>query len=117
MRIHQHQGSVQFLLAIFALQLLSWNAGGEVWKSQELNCEISLPAGRGWNPAPAPAPILKVAMINQAEGKTIAVYVVDAPRNNQTLSSFLPGFKQSWFKEGVSTDGSEEALEIDGRDA
>ena len=64
-----------------------------------------------------PTPILKVAMRNQAQGKTISLYVVDAPRDGQSLSSFLPGFKKSWFKEGVSTNISEESLVIDGRSA
>ena len=117
MRTRQHLRSVQIAIFVCAPQLLSGNARGEVWKSQELNCEIILPSGRDWSPVPPPVPILKVAMRNQTEAKTVSLYVVDAPQNGQTLSSFLPGFEQSWFKEGVSSNRSEETLAIDGRSA
>jgi hypothetical protein len=64
-----------------------------------------------------PAPILKVAVRNITEGKSVALYIVDAPQDGPTLSSFLPGFKKSWFKEGVSSNRSEEWTTIDGRSA
>jgi hypothetical protein len=117
MRTHHHIRSLQVAIVVCALQLLASNARGEVWKSQELNCEITLPSGSDWSRVTPPAPILKVAMRNEAQGKTISLYVVDAPRDGQSLSSFLPGFKTAWFKEGVSTDRSEESLVIDGRSA
>jgi hypothetical protein len=117
MRTHHHLRLLQVAIVVCTLQLLARNARGEVWTSQELNCEITLPSGSDWSRVTPPAPILKVAMRNQAQGKTISLYVGDAPRDGQSLSSFLPGFKKSWFKEGVSTGRSEESLAIDGRSA
>ena len=117
MRTHHPIRLTQIILVVCTLQLLPWKARGETWKSPELNCEISLPSGGGWSSVPPPVAILKVAVRNQTEAKTISLYVVDAPPSSQTLSGFLPGFKKSWFQEGVSTDRSEEAATIDGRSA
>jgi hypothetical protein len=109
--------SLQIAIVVCAIQLLARNAPGEVWKSQELNCAITLPSGSDWSRVTPPAPIVKVAVRNQAQGKTIALYVVEAPSDGQSLSSFLPGFKESWFEEGLTSDRSEESLSIDGRTA
>jgi hypothetical protein len=108
---------VQIAIVVCALPLLSGTARGEIWKSQQLNCELTLPSGGDWSPVASPVPAMKVAMRNLAEAKAVSLLVGDAPRDGQTLASFLPGFKKGWFKQGVSTDVSEESMTIDGRAA
>jgi len=106
------------LIAGWILQHFSGNAQTvEVWQSQELNCAIALPISQGWSRVPQQTEIQKIAMRHDAGAKTISLYVVDAPRDAQTLRSFIPEFKTSWFREGVSTSRSEETLQIDGRSA
>jgi hypothetical protein len=107
----------QMAVVVCALPLLSGTVRGEVWKSPELNCELTLPSGGNWSPVTASVPALKVAMRNLAEGKAVSLLVGSAPRDAQTLEAFLPSFEKGWFKQGASTDTSEQRLTIDGRAA
>jgi hypothetical protein len=108
---------IQIAIAVGASLLLSSTANGEVWRSQQLNCEITLPSGGGWTSVPSTVPAIKVAVRNPAELKAIVLVVSDAPRDGQTLTTFLPGFINGVLKKGLSTDVSEDRLTIDGRAA
>jgi hypothetical protein len=106
---------VQMVLVICALLFCSRSAHGDVWKAQDLNCQIELPSGPDWNPVSPSAAMVKVAMRNQAKQESIALFVGDAPPASQTLETFLPGFTKTYFPAGVSTKKNEKDLMIDGR--
>jgi len=108
---------IQIAAVVCALSLLSGTVRGAVWKSQQLNCEVTLPSGGGWTSVPSTIPAVKVAVRNPAEVKAVTLIVSDAPRDGHTLATFLPGFINGVLKKGLSTDVSEDRLTIDGRAA
>jgi hypothetical protein len=105
------------IAALISLVFLEKIHATETWESKEFNCAIVLPDGQSWSHIAPPAKVVKVVIKNKTEGTAILLYILDAPADGQTLDAFLPGFRQGWAPNGISTDRSEKRLQINGRPA
>jgi hypothetical protein len=105
--------SVLLLLALAHLAPVSSKA--EEWRSEELNCAVTLPSGGEWTRPPASQPAVKAVAQTNDKSESVVLMVVPLPNSNYKLDdNFIQNFEGGYYPPGKSKKVSGAQLLIQG---
>ena len=103
-------------LSLFGLAyLFVFSLRAEEWRSEELNCAVTLPSGPEWTQPAAPNPAVKAISQTNDKSQSVTLMVVPLPNGNFKLDDkFIQSFESTYSPPGKSKKVSGAQLVIQG---
>jgi hypothetical protein len=115
-RLQQHFMKKKLLLLLFGLAHFAPISGrAEEWRSEQLNCAVTLPSGADWTQPPVSDPSIKAVAQTKDKSESVVLMVISLPTNNYKLDdNFIRNFEGGYFPAGKSKKVSGAQLVIEG---